>query len=156
MFLTWVLLLTVLFPSLRISLISLAPVFITCGVYVPFDDLSPRRFFLPWFMPLSVHALTTVTRYLWAYQSVLNAAACLIAHLPHFSHISTFMTEDLHWLPLTAQIQFKILFLTCKTFLGQAPCYLCDLIRWPISAISGRPPRSLDHHDLLVPWSWTT
>ena len=88
-------------------------------------------------------------------QSVLNAAARLIARLPRFSHISTFMTEDLHWLPLTARIQFKILFLTCKTFLGQAPRYLCDLMRRPISATSGRPLRSFDHHDLLVPRSRT-
>src|SRR5688572_20661954 len=64
------------------------------------------------------------------------------------------MTEDLHWLPLTTRIQFKILFLTCKTFLGQAPRYLCDLNRRPISATSGRPLRSLDHHD-LVPRSRT-
>src|SRR5688572_31340253 len=61
------------------------------------------------------------------------------------------MTEDLHWLPLTARIQFKSLFLTCKMFLGQAPRYLCDLI----SATSGRPLRSLDHHDLLVARSRT-
>src|SRR5688572_33408834 len=65
------------------------------------------------------------------------------------------MTEDLHWLPLTTRIQFKILFLTCKTFLGQAPRYLCDPMRRPISATSGRPLRSFDHHDLLVPWSRT-
>jgi len=41
------------------------------------------------------------------------------------------------------------------TFLGQTPLYLCDLIRRPISATSGRPLRSLDHHDLLVPRSRT-
>src|SRR5688572_33052418 len=68
-------------------------------------------------------------------QSVLNAAARLIARLPRFSHISTFMIEDLHWLPLTARIQFKILFLTCKTFLGQAPRYLCDLML-PVDVLS--------------------
>jgi|SRR6218665_401177 len=34
-------------------------------------------------------------------QSVLNAAARLIAHLPRFYHISTFRTEQLHWLPLS-------------------------------------------------------
>src|SRR6218665_1644255 len=33
--------------------------------------------------------------------SVLNAAARLIARIPRFSHISTFMTEQLHWLPQT-------------------------------------------------------
>src|SRR5688572_30486474 len=65
------------------------------------------------------------------------------------------MIQHLHWLPLTARIQFKIIFVTCKMFLGQAPCYLCDLIRRPISATSGRPLRSLDHHDLLVPRSPT-
>src|ERR1043165_2465658 len=53
------------------------------------------------------------------------------------------MIEQLHWLPLTAWIHFKILFLTCKAFLGQTPLYLCDLIK--------RPLRSLDYHDLLVP-----
>src|SRR5688572_1964326 len=79
----------------------------------------------------------------------------LKSRLPRFSHISTFMTEQLHWLPLTARIQFKILFLTCKAFLGQTPLCLCGLIRRPISATSGRPLRSLDHHDLLVPRSRT-
>src|SRR6218665_3731388 len=33
-------------------------------------------------------------------QSILNAAARLIARIPRFSHISTYMTEQLHWLPL--------------------------------------------------------
>src|SRR6218665_2318694 len=41
-------------------------------------------------------------------QSVLNAAARLIARIPRFSHISTFMTEQLHWLPLSSRIHFKI------------------------------------------------
>ena len=54
-------------------------------------------------------------------QSVLNAAARLIARLPRFSHISTVMTEQLHWLPLSARIHFKIIFLVYKAFLGLAP-----------------------------------
>src|SRR5688572_32912190 len=54
-------------------------------------------------------------------QLVLNAAARLIARLSRFSHISTFMTEHLHWLPLIARIWFKILFLTSRVFLGLAP-----------------------------------
>ena len=88
-------------------------------------------------------------------QSVLNAAARLIARLPRFSHISTFMTEHLHWLPLIARIRFKILFLTSRVLLGLAPRYLCDSIRRPLSAASGRSLRSLDRHDLLVPRSRT-
>src|SRR5688572_14894453 len=32
---------------------------------------------------------------------VLNAAARLIAHLPKYFHISSFMVNQLHWLPLS-------------------------------------------------------
>src|SRR5688572_155496 len=70
---------------------------------------------------------------------------------PCFSHISAFMIEQLHWLPLIARIRFKVLFLISRAFLGQAPRYLCDLIRRPLSVASCRPLRSLDRHDLLVP-----
>jgi hypothetical protein len=89
-------------------------------------------------------------------QSVLNAAARLIARLPRFSHISTYMTEQLHWLPLSARIHFKILFLIRKALLGQAPFYLCEFIRRPISVASLRPLRSLDRLDLWLPRSRTT
>src|SRR6218665_2282894 len=89
-------------------------------------------------------------------QSVLNAAACLIALIPRFSHISTFMTEQLHWLPLYARIHFKIIFLVYKAFLGLAPSYLCKVIMRPFSAISDRTFRSLVRNDLLVPRSRTS
>ncbi len=88
-------------------------------------------------------------------QSVLNAAARLIARLPRFSHIFTFMTDQLHWLPLTVRIRCKLLFLTYKVLLGQAPKYLCELFLRPVSATSSRPLRSLGRFDLLVPWSRT-
>ena len=84
-------------------------------------------------------------------QSVLNAAARLIARLPRFSHISSYMLEQLHWLPLTARIQLKVLVLVCRSYSGLAPKYLCCLVRRPISATSHRPLRSLDRLDLLVP-----
>ena len=42
-------------------------------------------------------------------QSVLNAAAMrLVARLPWFSYIWTFMAEQLHWLPLSDRIQFNV------------------------------------------------
>src|SRR6218665_946190 len=61
-------------------------------------------------------------------QSVLNSASRLIARIPRFSHTSTFMTEQLHWLLLSARIHFKIIFLVYKAFLGLAPRCLCKLI----------------------------
>src|SRR6218665_25360 len=64
-----------------------------------------------------------------AIQSVLNAAARLIARLPRFTHISTnmYMTETLHWLPIASRIKFKVL-LVSKSQLGLAPSYLTDFI----------------------------
>src|SRR6218665_693727 len=90
--------------------------------------------------------------------SVLNAAARLIARIARSSHISTFMTEQLHRLPLSARNHFKIIFLVYKAFLGLAPTYLCNckLIMRPLSAISDRPLRSLVRNDLLVPRSRTS
>ena len=80
----------------------------------------------------------------------------LIARLPRFSHISTFMAEQLHWLPLSVRIQFKVLILVLKSQLGLAPKYLCHKILRPISATSLRPLRSSDRLDLYVPRVRTT
>lgn len=70
-------------------------------------------------MPLSVPGLTIVTPSSFAHKSpaqlhfsaILNASACLIAHTSGFSHVSTFIKEKLHWLPLSARILFRIFFL---------------------------------------------
>src|SRR6218665_1611573 len=61
-----------------------------------------------------------------------------------------------HWLPLIAQIQLKVLTLIYHSHIGQAPRYLRNLICLPSSAISLRPLRSLDHHDLFVPRARTS
>src|SRR6218665_2032865 len=64
-------------------------------------------------------------------QSVLNAAACLIAAFLDSLIYLYFMTEILHWLPLSARIHLKIIFLVYKAFLGLAPSYLFKLIMRP-------------------------
>src|SRR6218665_1343218 len=69
---------------------------------------------------------------------------------------ATLMTEKLHWLPLSARIQFKIIFQDYKAFLGLAPSYRCKLIMRPLSTISDRPLRSLDRNDLLAPQARTS
>src|SRR6218665_2894178 len=66
------------------------------------------------------------------------------------SHISAFMFDHLHWLPLIARIQLKVLTLIYRSHIGQAPTYLRDLVHRLSSAISLRPLRSLDRHDLFV------
>src|SRR6218665_830841 len=74
------------------------------------------------------HLIDLPKSHLAPLQSMLNAAAHLITGSPRFSPISTFVTEQLHWLRLSARIQFMIIFHVYKAFLGLAPSYLCKLI----------------------------
>src|SRR6218665_2660274 len=82
-------------------------------------------------------------------QSVLNAAAKLVGRLelPRTSHISAFIFDHLHWLPLIARIQLKVLTLIYRSHIGQAPRYLRNLIRLPSSAIS---PRRYAHLTVMI------
>src|SRR6218665_1702491 len=57
-------------------------------------------------------------------QTVLNAAARLIARLPRYSHISYYIKEHLHWLPISTRIEYKVLLIVLKAQMGVAPKYL--------------------------------
>ena len=57
----------------------------------------------------------------------MNASARLIYCVPKFCHITPILKE-LHWLPVRACIEFKILLITFKAIKGLAPKYLSDLI----------------------------
>ena len=60
-------------------------------------------------------------------QSVQNAAARLITRSRKCDHI-TLILFDLHWLPVSERIKFKILLLTFKALHQQSPTYIQDLI----------------------------
>src|SRR6218665_2840244 len=89
-------------------------------------------------------------------QSVLNAAARMIAHLPPYSHISDYMINELQLLPILARVRYKAILLVAKSQQGLAPKYLCELMSKPPSARSSRPLRSADRCYLLIPWSRTS
>src|SRR6218665_40711 len=59
-----------------------------------------------------------------AIQSVLNSSSRLIARLPRFTHISTYMTEVLLLLPIASRIKFNVLLLVSKSQPGLAPRYI--------------------------------
>ena len=61
-------------------------------------------------------------------QSVQNAAARLITGSRRYDHISLILF-DLHWLPVSERIKFKIILLTHKALHQQSPIYIQDLIR---------------------------
>ena len=62
-------------------------------------------------------------------QTVLNAATRLIARLPRYSHISSYIKEHLHWLPISTHIEYKVLLIVLKAQMGVAPKYLHNAIR---------------------------
>ena len=64
-------------------------------------------------------------------QRVQNAAARIILGIGKFSHITPQFTPalyELHWLPVSLRIDYKILLLTFKCIYSLAPTYLSDLI----------------------------
>ena len=60
-------------------------------------------------------------------QHVQYAAARLVLGIGKFSHITPALYE-LHWLPVSLRIDYKILLLTFKCIYGLVPTYLSDLI----------------------------
>ena len=61
-------------------------------------------------------------------QRVQNTAARLLSGAKHKDHITPVL-RDLHWLPITRRIEYKILTLTYKALAGTAPKYICDLLK---------------------------
>uniref|UniRef100_A0A4W5LFQ7 Reverse transcriptase domain-containing protein n=1 Tax=Hucho hucho TaxID=62062 RepID=A0A4W5LFQ7_9TELE len=59
-------------------------------------------------------------------QLVLNTAARILTRTPKFDHITP--VASLHWLPVKARADFKVLLLTYKALHGLAPIYLSDLV----------------------------
>ena len=51
--------------------------------------------------------------------------------------------RGLHWLPVKARIQFKILLITFKAIHGLAPKYLCDLLTFKSSLYNLRSSGSI-------------
>jgi len=83
-------------------------------------------------------------------QRVLHAAACTVLDLKLGDHVTPALRE-LHWLPITERIQYKLCLLVHKMFVGHAPDYIASLLT-PASDIPSRSSlRSSSNCDLVVP-----
>ena len=60
-------------------------------------------------------------------QSIQNIAARLVTLTPKYDHISPVLRR-LHWLPISARIEFKVICLTFRIINGLAPAYMRDLV----------------------------
>src|SRR6218665_1028091 len=86
---------------------------------------------------------------------VLRSAARLISRVSKFDHISAYMRDFLHWLPLRQRIQFRVVVLVWYSLIGQGPVYLADLC-CPLTARSTRHLRSAEQGLLHVPFDRTS
>ena len=80
-------------------------------------------------------------------QRILNTAARILTQTPK-SVSMTLVCRDLHWLPVSARVDYKILVLTYKALHGLAPQYLSCLLQW---YQPGRSLRSVHSGQLSVP-----
>lgn len=83
-------------------------------------------------------------------QSVLNSAARLITGRRLYDHITPIMRDELHWLPVSQRIAYKLAVITHNCLRGLGPQYLLDMLQ----QIAGIPHcqhlRSAQHGDLAV------
>jgi hypothetical protein len=70
-------------------------------------------------------------------QILQNSAARLVTRTRKYEHITP-VRRDLHWLPITARIEFKILTLVFRILTNQAPSYLSELVTVHVPARATR------------------
>jgi len=80
---------------------------------------------------------------------ILNSAARMVVGFGKYGHITPVLRDILHWLPITARIQFKIAALTYDCVRGTGPVYLKQAIL-PVSESSRRSLLSAGRGDLFV------
>ena len=80
-------------------------------------------------------------------QNVQNAAARVVTHTRKYDHIKPIL-KQLHWLPVSQRIDYKILLLTYKALNGQAPSYITELLK---PYVTTRNLRSSSKNLLKVP-----
>jgi hypothetical protein len=84
---------------------------------------------------------------------LLNCAARVVANLTRFSHISTYMRDTRHWLPVERRIEFKLLLMGRASITGSAPDYISELYL-PVTGCPGRRRlRSASRGQFTVPRS---
>ena len=70
---------------------------------------------------------------------VLRSAARLSGRIPKFGHVSSYMLDVLHWLPLQQRISFCIISLVWRYLLGLAPAYIFEAsaaLPWVFQAVA--------------------
>jgi hypothetical protein len=86
---------------------------------------------------------------------VLRFAARLVGGLSRYSHVSKFMLDDLHWLPLQQRIIFRLACIARCCALDLGPTYLCELFVKTSVTLGNRSLRSSARGDIRIPFART-
>ena len=62
-------------------------------------------------------------------QWILNSADRILTLTPKLTRMTP-VCRELHWLPVSARVAYKIMILTCKALHGLAPQYPRSLLQW--------------------------
>src|SRR6218665_4036505 len=71
--------------------------------------------------------------------------------VPKFGHISDYMRDVLHWLPVQQRIHYRISSIVWHCVLGNAPSYLLELFNLTSACSGRRSLRSATKGNFLVP-----
>src|SRR6218665_2621437 len=82
---------------------------------------------------------------------VLKAAARMIGSIPKFGHISEFMRDTLHWLPVRQHIKYRLSSIAWLCVLGIVPTYLLELFILTSSCTGQQSLRSASRGHFVVP-----
>ena len=85
------------------------------------------------------------------FQAVMNAAARLICGLKRFDHIMPAVRDELHWLPISQRVDYKVALLVYKCLLGIGPAYLTDYCTALTVADRHHQLSSVTKGDLILP-----
>ena len=66
--------------------------------------------------------------YLWSVPLYGTSCHCSVNQCPRFCHITPVL-RDLHWLPVSFRIEFKIMLITYKVLHDRAPIYIQELLQ---------------------------
>ena len=85
-------------------------------------------------------------------QRVMNAAARLVCNLRSRDHVTPALIE-LHWLPITARVQYRLCLLMHSAAVGTAPDYLKNMLQPVSERASQKALRLATNNDMAMPCS---
>src|SRR3984885_10081425 len=84
---------------------------------------------------------------------VLRSAARLVGGIPRHGHVSSYMLDDLHWLPLLQRIFYRLSCIAWRCVHALGPSYLCEFFVSVSASYGRRSLRSASHGNIQVPFA---